>query len=60
MEFTRHADGTVTVDEFDDEVTMSFELLRCADPKYLVVLLDVPYEITAVDETAQTMTLKRR
>lgn len=32
MEFYRHADGSVTVDSWDDEITISFELLDALDP----------------------------
>jgi hypothetical protein len=35
MRFTKAADGSVTVDRFDDEADFSIELLEGADPRYL-------------------------
>jgi hypothetical protein len=35
MQFYRHADGSVTVDSWDDEIMISFELLDEADPALL-------------------------
>lgn len=67
MQFTKHDDGTVTVDEWDDAFTASLELLQSADPEFLdvdwltglVIILNVRYAIQSIDRMHGTAELYR-
>lgn len=67
MQFFSLADGTVTVDELDDEITITLELLYGADKRYLradparmrVEILGAPYFIKSIDRTLGVAELRR-
>lgn len=40
MQLYKHADGSVTVDQFDDEIEITRELLNVADPAVMAVSQD--------------------
>lgn len=40
MQFYRHADGSVTVDELDEKIMITWELLESLDPKVASVSSD--------------------
>jgi hypothetical protein len=68
MVFTRHADGSVTVDHFAEEFTASYEWLANLDPRhawvsdaYVVLeLLGVWYDAVAFDDKACIATYRRQ
>jgi hypothetical protein len=58
MSFTRHDDGTVTVDRFVDDTWFSIELLRKANPAFVQYDGDI-VTITAANGTARYRIVER-
>jgi len=67
MQFYKHADGSVTVDSFDDEITVTMALLNDHDERVMQVthdwqrlcILGVWYEQVCINRRDGTVTFRR-